>query len=677
MSFLKLTKRIAFDTEGTGLDVPQIDSAFAVSIVNEELDEWYCEWDVDPMTRKVSPDPSDLALLRKSLGSTKLEKIAYNTQYDIMGVGAHGIKVPMPYHDAFIRCKRARTNEFSYELKQIGKKYLEIDDTDETELQEAVKVARTIARRYHWKIATTETHGKTPLKADYWLPRMVTKLLPGEAHKLPANAVTLCQKYCILDAKRAMLLYLLLDEVIGEREQAAYEVERKLMPVVQQMQSYGWRVHPDKVATAKQTLLADIARIKREINRHALEPLEKWTNATFSNLLYNELEQTSIDQSKSVDRAHLEAMEHEVAGLILDMKDAQGCIEKFLDPIMGYAVKEGKEHVVYPKYNQAGARTFRFSATRPPIQTIPDAAKTKSNMSVRQCLGPRIGFKWYMIDYKALQVRIFADRAQEPNMLQAFKDKKDPHSVASNLAWGGEGNQAGLKILSNTVSLPEYAEVIREWCSERKLTKLYESGDYWQVAEALLEAHNYNIVEAEASFGSGKARSIGKTAFFLILFCGGPKKLMKTLRCSLEEARGFIAQYKKALNRMTPWMNEVQRFARKHGYVLTAYNTVLHTDPYFEYRGVNYIVQGSEAEFVKDRMLAVNAACQKTPFRLFGQIHDELVLQCRKGEEDLGALRKLKNIMEDNTGHFSIETPCEVEVIDTTWNERTKLDLSK
>lgn len=674
-AFLKLTKRMAFDTEATGLDVPYKDAPFAVSLVNETLDEWYCEWDVDPKTRRVTPNQKDVALIKRALSDPKREKIAYNAAFDISGVEWAGVPVPPPFHDAFIRCKRARSNEFSYELKKIAAKYLDIPADDEHDLQAATITARKIASRYHWRIATKETHGKDPVKADYWLPRMVCKLLPGEAHKLPADALTLCQKYCVLDAKRAMMLHLLLDEVIGEREQAGYEKEMRLLPIVLRMQKYGWRVHADRIASARQTLLDEVRNLKREINKWADTPITDWKDNEYRRLLYDELAQTSLSGKRSVDRAHLEAMEHEVSDLLLDMKDATGCIQKFLDPIMGYAVKEKQEYVVYPKYNQAGARTFRFSATRPPIQTIPDAAKTKSNMSVRQCLGPREGYEWYLIDYKALQVRIFASEAKEPNMLQGFKEGRDPHSVAAQLAWGGEGNHAGLKILSNTVSLPDYAEVLREWADNNKLLSVFERGDYWQIAEALLEMNDYDIVKAEASFGSGKARSIAKSAFFLVLFCGGAKKLAKGLRCTVQEARAFIQSYDRALPRMRVWMREVIKFAQKHGYIVTAYDTIIHTDPTFEYRAVNYDVQGTEAEFVKDRMIAVDAACQRTPFKLFGQIHDELALLCRKGEADMGVLKKLKTVMEDNTGHLCVETPCEVEKISTTWDERIKIKL--
>src|SRR5690606_13542633 len=152
----------------------------------------------------------------------------------------------------------------------------------------------------------------------------------------------------------------------------------------------------------------------------ALIPLEKFTNATEATLLYDELGLESMDGKRSVDRAHLENMEHEVADFILGMRDAEGCITKYLNRFESFSVPVGKEQVLFPKFDQVGARTFRFSAKRPPIQTIPDAAKSKSNMSARQCIGPREGWRWYLIDYDSLQVRIFADLARDEVMKEAL-----------------------------------------------------------------------------------------------------------------------------------------------------------------------------------------------------------------------------------------------------------------
>ena len=572
--------KVSFDIEGTGLDVPHKDAGFAVALSNTVLDTWYCEWDVDPMTRKPQPVKKDVVYLNKILGSPKIEKVAHNTPYDIMGLEPDGIDVSTPYHDTMLMTQRARANEINYKLKRLAKQYLSFDDDDEKELKEVVVACRRIAKKHNWNVGED-------VAQDYWLPRAIKKWYPGEyAQKLPTNADKLCEIYCVKDAQRAMLLHLLLDRVIGDVERKGYQREMKLMPYVIEMQHTGWRVHPDKIKETRKHLLDDVARYKRTINKWSIEPLEKFTNATQSKLLYEDLEVVTGCKCKKcrkgktpVDREHLEMMDHPVAEAILDMRDAEGCINKFLNPFEKFMVKEGKEYVMYPNFKQSGARTFRFSATRPPIQTIPDAGKSKSNMSARQCIGPREGWVWYLIDYSSLQVRIFADLAQDETMLQALRDGIKPHSAAARMAWNGEGNPSGLKIMKEAVSLEGNHDSVEEWCDSNSVLDLFSKRDYTQIAEALLEAHDFDIIDAEESIGSKSAYAKAKTMFFAKLFGAGAKKISKGLKSTLLETRKTIKEYERAMPRIVSWSKEVITFAQKYGYVDTPFGDRIHVDP--------------------------------------------------------------------------------------------------
>lgn len=672
----KATGLVGFDTEATGLDVPKKCQPFAVGLANENLDHWYCEWDVDPKTRRVSPNPADLKYLRTILSSPKVTKVGFNVPFDVMGLWGIGLDVVTPYHDSQVQFKRARANEYKYSAKYLGEKYLNIPTDDEKELQEVTVIARRIARRYGWRIAEKQEYGKDPVKADYWLPRMIHKLLPGEYRaKLPENAKDLCRIYCLKDCDRALLSHALLNEVMGEKERKGYEKEMRLMPIVVDMQKIGWRVYMDKVEESRRVLMREVEECKRKINRWATVPLDKFTNATIAELLYDELGCVSHDGKRSVDRNHLEIIDHEVADLVLTMRDNEGCVDKFLNSFEYCATKEGDEMVMYPQFNQVGARTFRFSANRPPIQTIPDAGKSKSNMSARQCIGPREGWVWYMIDYSSLQVRIFADLAEDETMLTALRNGVKPHAAAARMAWNGEGNTAGLKIISNTVSLPEYRDPVIKWCKEHDIADLVEKEDWDLIGTALLESHEFDIVDAEHAIGAEKAYSNAKTIFFLKLFGGGAAKAAKGLKCSVKEAAATLKQYEGAMPKLVKFSRDIIRFAKKHGYVETPYGDIIHVDPGFEYKGVNYIVQGSEAAFVKDRMLAAHELIEGTPWRLFGQIHDEICFTVPKGQDDKRTLKKIVQCLEDNTGHFDIETPCSVDRIDKYWNQREKVKL--
>jgi len=663
---------VSFDTEGTGLDVPHIDSPFGFSFANEDLETWYTEWDVDPFTRKPQPIKKDIAFMRRVLESRKREKVAHNTPYDILGVSAWNIHVAEPYHDTLIEVKRARTNLYQYGLKPLAKAYLNMDNDDEKELKDIVKKCRVIGRKLGWNLGEK-------VAQDYWLPRAIKKHHPAMyADRLPPDADKLCGKYCRLDAVRCMMLHQLMREVMGDIERAGYEREMLLMPIVIRMMRVGWRVHPDKINETRTALEADIVKYRREISLWADVPPLKFTNTVFAGIVYDDLGLQSEDGSRSVDRDHLERLDHEIAGLILDLRDAEGCISKFLNPFERFSVREGKELIMYPHFDQAGAKTFRFSAKRPPIQTIPDAGKSKSNMSARQCIGPRDGQVWYMVDYSGLQVRIFADLARDETMLDALANGIKPHAAAARMIWSGQDNKPGLRIMIDAVRLERNREAVRDWCMSNRVLRLLEDEDWAGVAIALLEENDFDIIDAEKCIESASAYAKAKTMFFLKLFGGGPGKAAKGMRCTIPEARQNLLQYGKAMPRIGAWSREIQAYATQHGYILTAYGDKIHIDPGFEYRGVNYIVQGTEAALVKDRMRELdNSVLPNTPFRLLGQVHDELgfTAPAKNMRSYKPILRRIVSCMEDHTGHLNIDIPCEVDLVRSHWNDREKVAL--
>src|SRR5690348_13841035 len=96
-------KRIAWDTETTGLNPWKGDAPFAVSFCNEDGDTHYFEWPVDPFTRKVKADRTDLKHIKRILEDPEIEKIGHNLMYDagVMNVCHHIVMAGKPHDTAF------------------------------------------------------------------------------------------------------------------------------------------------------------------------------------------------------------------------------------------------------------------------------------------------------------------------------------------------------------------------------------------------------------------------------------------------------------------------------------------------------------------------------------------------------------------------------------------------
>lgn len=86
-------KVVAVDTETTGLNVWCGDRIFAVSLCNEAGTTGYCEWPVNPLTREVEPDPTDVYRLRDWSADSRVRKVLHNAKFDLP-MFQHGLGFP-------------------------------------------------------------------------------------------------------------------------------------------------------------------------------------------------------------------------------------------------------------------------------------------------------------------------------------------------------------------------------------------------------------------------------------------------------------------------------------------------------------------------------------------------------------------------------------------------------
>lgn len=103
-------KVVAVDTETTGLNVWCGDRIFAVSLCNEAGTTGYCEWPVNPLTREVEPDPTDVYRLRDWLADSRVRKVLHNAKFDLP-MFQHGLGLPVagPIHDTMLAMFAFRT----------------------------------------------------------------------------------------------------------------------------------------------------------------------------------------------------------------------------------------------------------------------------------------------------------------------------------------------------------------------------------------------------------------------------------------------------------------------------------------------------------------------------------------------------------------------------------------
>lgn len=176
---------IAVDTETTGLYRWKGDKPFAIGICYENYDTEYISCLVNPKTREpqwslsfVSTLGRTLEEIRIDLENPEIEKVFHNAKFDLHMLESIKIFVHGKVHDTILMARNCFTQEENYKLKHLAKKYINISDSDEKDLKQAVIKARRKAE-----------NKADAVEADYFL------------------APKLCERYCCIDTIRTMKLF--------------------------------------------------------------------------------------------------------------------------------------------------------------------------------------------------------------------------------------------------------------------------------------------------------------------------------------------------------------------------------------------------------------------------------------------------------------------------------------
>lgn len=141
----------------------------------------------------------------------------------------------------------------------------------------------------------------------------------------------------------------------------------------------------------------------------------------------------SIEKSRpSVDKRYIETIKHmhKYIPLYLAYKELKVLKSSYVNSLLKRVV-DGR---VYGSFNQTRTRTGRLSSSDPNLQKIPQ--RTKTGKRIRQAFIAREGNMLVKSDWDQLELRDVADWSQDPNMLQVFREGRDPHTETAIRMYG-------------------------------------------------------------------------------------------------------------------------------------------------------------------------------------------------------------------------------------------------
>lgn len=677
-------KKLAVDTETTGLNMWTGARPFMTQLLFEDGEAVCFEWDVNPKNREVIVPKKDKKELIDILSDPQFIKGFFNGKFDMFMLEAIGVTFPLRDKKGFRlveevswMARMVNNLEFSFGLKPLAKKYLKYPDDDEKGLHDSTVAARRVAKKLGWMIATKDTHGKEPVKADYWLAAQIARLRPDLLDgKIDPDA---CYIYGMGDVDRTLALWQMYEEGLNEYNLwEAYDREMQVLPITMEMERDGVRVDVKRME-----------KVRAECEKTAKDALDRMCKATgnkyfnpnspqqVQEMLFNgmPLELEVFDVTKTGQPSTgAEALEpHFQVPLVRDLltyKANTKAIGTFFDKYAGLMTPDNKVH---PGYKQLGTVTTRYSCIEPNLQQVSSPASSNSKareflVDIRQVFCPDPGWVMFAPDYKQMEVIIFAAIYNVQTMLKAIRAGQHVHKATADKIYGGKGNPHAITAAIDVINSSELS--VGTW---------FEDPDE-NIAAALLEEHNWSIISLEDSLKEESYKKRAKSATFTKIFGGGWRALMGWLPgVSAAEARQILDLFDSSFPDMAEAMAEIEHRGRKDGFVITPYGVRLGVDRWYAYRIINHVVQSSAASQMKLGMLKCMDYIRKQGLqdliKISMTVHDELIFQIRKGYVYKKVLRALCSRMGDHEGRFDIALPVDADIIKERWSEKEPVKL--
>lgn len=402
-----------------------------------------------------------------------------------------------------------------------------------------------------------------------------------------------------------------------------HELEAPLIQVLADMEFEGVKVDVNTLKEFSLQLEGDILLLEREIFALAGEEFNISSPKQLGEILFDKLnldekpKKTKTGQYATGEEILSKmAAEHAIAKRIMDYREMQKLKSTYVDALPELISKQdGRIHTCY---NQAVAATGRLSSTNPNLQNIP--IRTERGREIRKAFIPRNDDYILMAaDYSQIELRIMASFAKDESMMDAFRNGRDIHATTAS------------KIFN--VPLDEV------------------DGDMRRKAKTA----NFGIIYGISAFG-----------------------LSQRLEIPRKEAAEIIEAYFQEFPSVKAYMDNVITTARENEYVETilgrrrylrdinSRNATLRG--YSERNAINAPIQGSAADMIKKAMIHIQQFINKENLksRMILQVHDELVFDVFKGEEEV-MQQNVERLMKHS---LELDVPMEIGTgFGNTWLE--------
>ncbi|WP_338765338.1 DNA polymerase I [Bernardetia sp. ABR2-2B] len=584
IEFLLLQDEISVDTETDSLDVIEA-NIVGFSVSYKEFEAFYI-----PVLGSEEERKEVLNEFRPVLENPKIVKIGQNIKYDYQIFYKYGIELKGEFFDTML-AHYLLEPELRHNMDYLAQTILNYKTISYSEI--------------------VGTGKKAKIMADFE-PKEILN-------------------YAAEDADITLRLKEKLAQELDKEENKGlksvfYDIEIPLISVLAKIEMNGMNIDTEALGEFSEELGKEVEILEKKIYEIAGEEFNIASPKQMGEILFDEnkldltpkpkltakSKQYKTDESILVKLAE----KHPIAAHILDYRGLQKLKSTYVDALP--LLLSPKDNKIHTSFNQAVTVTGRLSSTNPNLQNIP--IRTARGREVRKAFVPSDeNHVLLAIDYSQIELRLMASFAQDPTMIEAFKNKRDIHTATA-----------------------------------AKIFKV-------ELDEVTLEM-----------------RRSAKTANFGIIYGVSAMGLGQRLNIKISEAKKLIDSYFEEFSSIKNYMDKIVNEARDNEEVQTLLgrkrplrdiNSRNRTQRGFaERNAVNMPIQGTAADIIKLAMVKVQEYLEENNLKtkMILQVHDELVFDVPK--EELETIKP--KIMEIMSKTYQIDVPLDVEAgVGQSWLE--------
>lgn len=389
------------------------------------------------------------------------------------------------------------------------------------------------------------------------------------------------------------------------------EIDYPLVKVLYNMEKIGVAVDESAINDFAKNLSKEIKKLEEKIHKLAGdESFNINSPKQLGEILFNKLgldyeRKKGEKQSTGVEVLQKLVDKHEIIKPIMDYRTYNKLLTTYAEALPKYII-DGRIHT---NFNQTETATGRLSSDNPNLQNIP--IRTALGRELRKAFIPRKGYVFIDADYSQIELRILAILSGDENLINAYKGTADVHSATASEVFGVDIDKV-------TPELRRKAKAI-----------------------------NFGIVYGMSSYGLGE-----------------------DLQIDTKEARQYIDKYFAKYSKVKEYLDKTVKDAKNNGFIKTYYGRIR---PIPEFKvgnamqkafakrvAMNSPIQGTAADIMKLAMIGVDSELekQKLESRIVLQVHDEILIECKKGEES-----KVKKILKSKmTDAFDFPVKLEIDI---------------